>query len=82
MVNIEPCKSRKFIEIIHKLFISEKNIVYMHNRTAYMSGKEIKQRYMKKCTSQHSSYHESVSMKSSSKGLCEHEKLIMNQQSY
>lgn len=40
--------SGKFIEIIHKLFISEKNIVYVHNRTVYMSGKAIKQRYIKK----------------------------------
>lgn len=47
MVNIEPCMSGKFIEIIHKLFISEKNIIYMHNRTVYMSGKEIKQVYIK-----------------------------------
>lgn len=39
--------SGKFIEIIHKLFISEKNIVYVHNRTVYMSGKEIKQVYIK-----------------------------------
>lgn len=39
--------SGKFIEIIHKLFISEKNKVYVHNRTMYMSGKAIKQRYIK-----------------------------------
>lgn len=39
--------SGKFIEIIHKLFISEKNIVYVHNRTVYMSDKEIKQVYIK-----------------------------------